>query len=359
MKKLKAQIKPVELFGKVNISLSSANGRLQAKTVYPSEERQEVLPTDNHFALSAVYVEAAPLQEITLNPSELMQNAAPDADHYGIGAVTVNPATLQEKTVTPGDVAQEITADEGYYGMKKVVVEAVTGGGGGEVMLQDLTVTPTDEVQTFYPDEGFDGFSSVTVEAVESSGGSGDSGEGGSGSGGDSGDDSGGGSGSGDSGSGDDEEVIDSIYGIIKNPKFVDAKAATKVRFGNVIEPKSNITLKGLRFQVSTSGANISLARLNEETGSWEAMGSGTANDSTATSLTNNVWVETTTFAGKVLEAGTKYMVCLDRYFGYCVSSACTFNPDISFVSGISAPSNSNFEYIEGICYSVDIIIDK
>lgn len=399
MKKLKAQIKPVELFGKVNISLSPANGRLQAKTVYPSEVKQEVLPTENHFALSRVVVEAAPLQAVTLNPSELMQNVAPDANHYGIDSVTVNPAPLQEKTVTPTKAKQTISPDDGFYGMKKVIVEAMADSGA----LQQKTVSPSAEEQTITPDSGYYGIGSVTVKAAElqekfveatdeeqvitadegfyglasvtvapnyNSGG--ESGGGDTGGGDDSGDDGGdtggddsGGDSSGTGGGGSSSlsaaedvafgtDVPEKEYGLVNitlNRAYSGYKSV-----GYKFTPNGAISITGFRFLKTNAPYNVRMAL-------WD-VASGV--ELTALSIkavtADPQWVEGMLATPVTLEAGKTYMVVYTtptEAFKYYALKAATANSRITMLEHLYSSTSEYPDKVAGTStyYGIDIIL--
>lgn len=138
---LRGRIAPKRLFGSVRIDFGPYNGKLQAKTVSPSQEEQTVTADKGYVALSLVTVEAATLQEKTVTPSSMDQTVIPDVGVYGLSKVTVKAqgesGLLQEKTVIPSSVQQIVTPDEGYYGLSKVTVEKAEGGGGGEETAGD------------------------------------------------------------------------------------------------------------------------------------------------------------------------------------------------------------------------------
>ena len=133
------------------------------------------------YAIANVNVTPA-LQAKTVTPTEQKQEIAPDDEYVGLSAVTVEAIVTQEKTVTSNG---SVTADEGKY-LKKVNVEVPAGTGAtgtreisenGEYNvkeyefakvnvqppLQEKVVAPSEELQQIVPDEGAYGLSEVSV----------------------------------------------------------------------------------------------------------------------------------------------------------------------------------------------------
>lgn len=162
MIKLYGRIQPKRLFGEVKINYGAFNGKLQAKTVAPSQEDFIVFPDSGFKGLSHVVVEAATLQEKTIKPSGIEQTVVPDVGVYGLSKVIVeaqgNHGLLEDKTVSPSETEQILTPGEGYYGIQSVTVKAAP--------LEEKTATSTDQDQTLTPSEGFYGMDQVTVKGI-------------------------------------------------------------------------------------------------------------------------------------------------------------------------------------------------
>lgn len=62
MIELKGQIRPVRLYGVINVTPSdgSSGGPLQAKTVYPSHDEQIIAPDEDYYGLVSVTVKPVP-----------------------------------------------------------------------------------------------------------------------------------------------------------------------------------------------------------------------------------------------------------------------------------------------------------
>ena len=61
MIKLKGEVRLKRLYGEINLVPSSAGGGpLQAKTVYPSHERQIITPDEDYYGLVSVVAEPVP-----------------------------------------------------------------------------------------------------------------------------------------------------------------------------------------------------------------------------------------------------------------------------------------------------------
>lgn len=133
------------------------------------------------YATARVNVTPA-LQAKTITPMEQKQEIAPDAEYVGLSAVTVEAIVTQEKTVTSNG---SVTADEGKY-LKKVNVEVPAGTGASgtreisengdynvkeyefakvnvQPLLQEKVVAPSEELQQIVPSEGAYGLSEVSV----------------------------------------------------------------------------------------------------------------------------------------------------------------------------------------------------
>ena len=133
------------------------------------------------YAIANVNVTPA-LQAKTVTPTEQKQEIAPDDEYVGLSAVTVEAIVTQEKTVTSNG---SVTADEGKY-LKQVNVEVPAGAGAtgtreigenGEYNvkeyefakvnvqppLQEKVVAPSEELKQIVPDEGAYGLSEVSV----------------------------------------------------------------------------------------------------------------------------------------------------------------------------------------------------
>lgn len=133
------------------------------------------------YAIANVNVTPA-LQAKTVTPTEQKQEIAPDDEYVGLSAVTVEAIITQEKTVTSNG---SVTADEGKY-LKKVNVEVPAGAGASgtrdisengeynvkeyefakinvQPPLQEKVVAPSEELQQIVPDEDAYGLSEVSV----------------------------------------------------------------------------------------------------------------------------------------------------------------------------------------------------
>lgn len=133
------------------------------------------------YATAKVNVTPA-LQAKTITPTEQKQEIAPDAEYDGLSAVTVEAIVTQEKTVTSNG---SVTADEGKY-LKQVNVEVPAGTGASgtreisengeynvkeyefakvnvQPPLQEKVVAPSEEQQEIVPGEGAYGLSKVSV----------------------------------------------------------------------------------------------------------------------------------------------------------------------------------------------------
>ena len=150
---LNGRIAPKRLFGSVRIDFVPYNGKLQAKTVSPSQEEQTDTADPGYVALSLVTVEAATLQEKTVTPSSMEQTVTPDVGVYGLSKVIVaaqgNHGLLQDKTVIPSDDPQIVTpdTDDGYYGLASVTVEGIVKI--SEIELGDTGYKITFDDETF------------------------------------------------------------------------------------------------------------------------------------------------------------------------------------------------------------------
>lgn len=162
MIKLYGRIQPKRLFGEVKINYGAYNGKLQAKTIAPSQEEQTVFPDSGFKGLSHVIVEAATLQEKTIKPSGIEQTVVPDVGVYGLSKVIVeaqgNHGLLEDKTVSPSEEEQILEPSDGYYGIQSVTVKAAP--------LEEKTATSTDQDQIVKPSEGFYGMDKVTVKGI-------------------------------------------------------------------------------------------------------------------------------------------------------------------------------------------------
>lgn len=93
------------------------------------------------------------LQEKIVTPTLSKQVIKADSDKDGLSAVTVEAVPVEEKTVT---VNGEVTPSAGKF-LSKVIVEVPTSA---SLKLQEKIITENGE---YMPDDGYDGLSKVTV----------------------------------------------------------------------------------------------------------------------------------------------------------------------------------------------------
>lgn len=108
---------------------STGGGRLQAKTVTPTDVAQEITPDDGYYGLSRVTIEAAPTpvtMSLMVSPSLDQQTFTPPTGVAGYNNVTVEAAAIDTAVIiTPSEAVQEVTPTTGALGIAGVTVEAI------------------------------------------------------------------------------------------------------------------------------------------------------------------------------------------------------------------------------------------
>lgn len=135
-------------------------GTMQQQTVVVSEEN------DSHGG-KVVYItgDTINLQAKTVTPTKNAQNVGPDSGYNGLSVITVNP--IPNEYIKPTGTLS-INANNTYDVTNYASVTVNVSNSSSTINLQEKTATPSETEQEIVADNAYDGLSKVTVGAISS-----------------------------------------------------------------------------------------------------------------------------------------------------------------------------------------------